>query len=129
MHGLWEGLVTAGEGTCVCAAVPLLMFRLGGMGGGDVKLLAGLGALCGPTHGLQIQWNAYVALLLFLPALWTYQGRLARTLFEYARYLTNPLRSREKRSPVPAALKEAVRFGPMAFAGSVVMALDAAFTI
>lgn len=39
----------------LCGLVPYLMFRRGGMGGGDVKLFAALGALVGLGLGLQVQ--------------------------------------------------------------------------
>src|SRR5262245_35316370 len=34
-------------GAAVCALVPLLLYRQGGICGGDVKMLAALGAVCG----------------------------------------------------------------------------------
>ncbi len=51
MHG-WSGAVTAAAGTGVGFAVFLIFFLLGGMGGGDVKLMAGFGALLGPGQVL-----------------------------------------------------------------------------
>jgi len=45
-HG-WRGAVTALAGTVVGFAVFLIFYLLGGMGGGDVKLMAGFGALAG----------------------------------------------------------------------------------
>ena len=33
-------------GAGVCALVPLLLYRAGAIGGGDVKLLAAIGAIC-----------------------------------------------------------------------------------
>ena len=45
-HGL-RGAGSALAGTCAGAAVFLVFYLLGGMGGGDVKLMAGFGALLG----------------------------------------------------------------------------------
>jgi prepilin peptidase CpaA len=42
-----------------CALVPLVMFALRAMGGGDVKLFAALGALCGASLGLELQLLSY----------------------------------------------------------------------
>ena len=42
------GLALSLAGALVCGLVPYLLFRQGTMGGGDVKLLAALGALGGP---------------------------------------------------------------------------------
>lgn len=54
----WAGLLTAVLGTLSGFAVFVIFYWLGGMGGGDVKLMAGFGALLGSTR-------------LFEAALWT----------------------------------------------------------
>src|ERR1700735_5246702 len=56
-HG-WQGTGSALLGTLAGASVFLIFYLLGGMGGGDVKLMAGFGALLG-------------AKLLLEAALWT----------------------------------------------------------
>jgi prepilin peptidase CpaA len=56
-HG-WRGGGWALLGTLAGAGVFLVFYLLGGMGGGDVKLMAGFGALLGPKQ-------------LFVAALWT----------------------------------------------------------
>jgi prepilin peptidase CpaA len=56
-HG-WRGAGEALLGTLAGAAVFLIFYLLGGMGGGDVKLMAGFGALLGVKR-------------LFAAALWT----------------------------------------------------------
>jgi prepilin peptidase CpaA len=56
-HG-WRGAGAALLGTLAGAAVFLVFYLLGGMGGGDVKLMAGFGALLGVKK-------------LFEAALWT----------------------------------------------------------
>ena len=45
-HG-WRGAGSALLGTLAGASVFLIFYLLGGMGGGDVKLMAGFGALLG----------------------------------------------------------------------------------
>ena len=44
LPGLWEGMV----GTLVGAGLFIIPFVLGGMGAGDVKMLAAVGAIAGP---------------------------------------------------------------------------------
>jgi prepilin peptidase CpaA len=56
-HG-WAGLGAALLGTVTGAGVFLIFYLLGGMGGGDVKLMAGFGALLGAKR-------------LLIAALWT----------------------------------------------------------
>ncbi len=47
-HGLM-GLLTAAGGALLGFAAFLVFYCLGGMGGGDLKLMAGFGALLGPS--------------------------------------------------------------------------------
>ncbi len=57
----WPGVLTALAGTVVGFAVFLIFYLLGGMGGGDVKLMAGFGALLGAGQLLEAAlWTAGV---------------------------------------------------------------------
>src|SRR3984885_5791234 len=57
-HG-WRGTGSALLGTLAGAGVFLIFYLLGGMGGGDVKLLAGFGALLGTKRLLEeAMWTA-----------------------------------------------------------------------
>src|SRR6188768_1300094 len=51
--GLGNSVADAVLGIIVCSAVPAIVFFRGGMGGGDVKLFAALGALCAARDGLR----------------------------------------------------------------------------
>jgi prepilin peptidase CpaA len=63
-HG-WAGVGTALLGALGGFAVFLLFYLFGGMGGGDVKLMAGFGALIGTSHLLQAAlWTAILGALL-----------------------------------------------------------------
>jgi prepilin peptidase CpaA len=65
-HGV-RGAGSALAGTCVGAGVFLVFYLLGGMGGGDVKLMAGFGALLGVRQLLQAAlWTAGCGGLLAL---------------------------------------------------------------
>ena len=63
-QGLWD----AGLGLLACGLVPFAMWRSGGMGGGEVKLLAGLGALTGVFVGIEIEFYAMAAGLCRRPS-------------------------------------------------------------
>jgi prepilin peptidase CpaA len=63
--GLWLSLLG-----CVSAFAPAyFLFARGALGGGDVKLFAGFGALLGPRAGLELELSAFVLVALY--ALWT----------------------------------------------------------
>jgi prepilin peptidase CpaA len=66
----WQGAITALAGTVVGFAVFLIFYLLGGMGGGDVKLMAGFGALLGAERLLEAAlWTAGVGGILAVAVL------------------------------------------------------------
>jgi prepilin peptidase CpaA len=66
----WHGLLTALGGTAVGFCVFLVFYLKGGMGGGDVKLMAGFGALLGASLVLQAAiWGAAIGGVMALSAL------------------------------------------------------------
>ncbi len=74
----WMGAVHALAGAAAGFAVFLVFYLLGGMGGGDVKLMAGFGALLGTGRVLEAAlWTAGVGGLLALGAV-AYQALLRR---------------------------------------------------
>jgi prepilin peptidase CpaA len=67
-----SGLLYAGIGTVAGFAVFLIFYLLGGMGGGDVKLMAGFGALLGFHRLLEAAlWTAAVGGLIAIGVLST----------------------------------------------------------
>jgi prepilin peptidase CpaA len=66
-------------GIVACGAVPMLAFRRGGMGGGDVKLLAALGGLLGAERGLAVELVALCIAALQATWLLIRHGKLARS--------------------------------------------------
>ena len=59
LAGGWKGLGIAVLGAIAGFAVFLIFYILGGMGGGDVKLMAGFGAVLGVSHVLEAAfWTA-----------------------------------------------------------------------
>jgi prepilin peptidase CpaA len=61
INGGWSGLVGSVEGWLVGAAIFFLPFALGGLGAGDVKLLAALGAWVGPLDAVWISLYTGIA--------------------------------------------------------------------
>jgi Flp pilus assembly protein protease CpaA len=66
---------------------PYWAFRLGGMGGGDVKLFAALGSVIGfdPFAGLEIQLTAFALALVCALCLLARRGKLLVTLSSFLR--------------------------------------------
>lgn len=68
-NGWWPGAAYAVGGAAAGFAVFLVFYLLGGMGGGDVKLMAGFGALLGAGRLLEAAlWTAGVGGLIALGA-------------------------------------------------------------
>jgi prepilin peptidase CpaA len=106
-------------GAIVCALVPLLLYRLGAMGGGDVKLLAALGALLTPMLGLEAELYGFIAAMLIAPARLIYEGKFLKMLGNTARLVANPFLPKAKRKEVPQEAMSWYRLGPAIFLGTL----------
>jgi prepilin peptidase CpaA len=80
--GVWAGSLQALGGAAVGFAVFLVFYLLGGMGGGDVKLMAGFGALLGlPGVLWAALWTAAFGGVIAIGAVaWQEAGRLIRRM-------------------------------------------------
>ena len=66
----WHGLLTALGGAVLGFCVFLIFYLKGGMGGGDIKLMAGFGALLGASLILQAAiWGAAIGGVMAVSAL------------------------------------------------------------
>ncbi|RYZ05494.1 MAG: prepilin peptidase [Myxococcales bacterium] len=110
-------------GVLACGFVPLLLFRVSAMGGGDVKLLAACGVWVGPVIGLQIEMYAFVLAAIYAPARLAYQGQLFRLLGNSAVLLKNPFLPKSRRKDVPHELLTELRFGPAVFVAAALVSL------
>lgn len=109
-------------GALACSIVPAVLYRQDAIGGGDVKLLAGMGALLQPRLGLEAEMYSFFAAGLVAPAFLAYEGKLFRTLKNTVLLAINPLLPKSKRRPVEPTLLTWFRFGPAIFLGMVVTA-------
>lgn len=103
-------------GAASSALLPLLLYRAGGMGGGDVKLLASLGALLQPLAGFHAVTYAFVAGALWAVVLLARQKRLLPALGVAARLFK--MRRDTDTAACPPNLTE-LRFGPAIGAGTL----------
>ncbi|HET9953496.1 MAG TPA: A24 family peptidase [Polyangiaceae bacterium] len=110
--GLLNSAAEIGLGLLVCAAVPLVLFRMGAMGGGDVKLLAVLGACAGPSVGMRIQVCAFMVGALLAAVMLARTGQLSRLLRNVGILLLNPFLPRARRREIEPAMLTSLRFGP-----------------
>ncbi len=113
-----EQAIFAVGGAVVAAIVPLFMYWKGAMGGGDVKLLAALGAALHPLAGLEAETYAFVAAMLLAPAKLAWEGTLLRTLARTLALVVNPLRKKAARVNVPDEMLTWFRLGPSVFLGT-----------
>ena len=117
-----DALASMVVGVAVTSLVPLLLFRMGAMGGGDVKLLGALGLAVGPQVGLEVELVAFVVASLYACGRLAYEGRLFRLLGNTVALVARPLRSRENRGDVSPDLMTSLRFAPALFTAALVLA-------
>lgn len=114
-------------GIFLCGLPPLVLFRRGALGGGDVKLFAGLGALLGARAGLEVELASFVLISGFV--LWTgaWHGRLwvlLRASLRASLHVVLP--SRFARPETSDALSTELPLGGAIFIAMLAMALRSA---
>jgi prepilin peptidase CpaA len=102
-------------GVLFSGLVPFLLWKKNALGGGDLKLLAGMGALLGPLLGMQLQLYAFLVALVLAPAKLAYEGKLLGTLKNAGTMVINPFRKKSRRIELPPAALSEFRFGPAIF--------------
>lgn len=117
LHGLL-GLAVSAAAALLCGLVPYLMFRKGAAGGGDVKLLAALGAMAGPGLGLEAQILGFGSAVVYALCLLTWRGQLLRTLKNSLLLATSPVLRRSRRKRAPAGEMTSLRMGAFFFLGT-----------
>ena len=105
-------------GAIACGIAPLLIWLANGGGGGDLKLMAALGALMGPLVGLEAETYIFVGATLYSMAWMAYEGKLLRTLANTFILAVNPFLPKDRRKALPEAMMTELRFGPSIFAGT-----------
>jgi prepilin peptidase CpaA len=110
-------------GAIMVGLVPLILYRLGGIFGGDVKLLAAVGAMLGTTAGVEAELCAFLAAAMFALGRLAYEGKLVRTLANAGRLVVNPVLPKDKRTEVSQEMMTEMRFGPAIFVGTVMSLL------
>ncbi len=117
-HGS-QGLIFSVLGIIGVGLVPYLMFRMDGMGGGDVKLFAALGALHGVSLGMEM-----LVMSLLVSAAWAIvwlarERRLGQAFANMGRVTLNLVMPRSRRKPVARTEMTEMRLGPSILVGSL----------
>jgi len=122
--GITKLVLVMFAGAVLVTIVPALLYRAGGIGGGDLKLLAVVGAALGPFLGLEVELLAFCVAALYAPVRLIWDGKLVQSAKTIAQLAIRPLLPKHKR-PAPIALEEmtALRFGPAIFVGALLTAL------
>jgi len=114
---LYAALLSIG-GMFLCAVIPFFCFRAGAMGGGDVKLLAAIGALCLPSIGIEAEAYGFCAGAFIAGAKLAYEGRLLKTLGGGLRRSANFVLPFHHRFTIPPDTFTWFRLGPALFLGT-----------
>jgi len=123
-HFGWILLETL-AGALICGLIPMALWRSQAMGGGDVKLLVGLGALLGPAIGLRVELYSFMAAVVAAPIVLAHRGVLLATLKRSGALFIRPFRrskNKENLPPSPEGMSE-LRFGPAICAAMAVVAM------
>jgi len=104
-------------GAFVCALVPLMLYRQGAIGGGDLKLLAAIGAILQTTLGVEAEMYGFFGAALFAPAMLAYQGKLIATLKNSFAIFVNLFLPKDKRRNVEETALSWLRLGPAVLFG------------
>lgn len=107
-------------GALACGAVPLLLFQAGGIHGGDVKLLAALGALCRTSVGIQCELYAFIVALIYAPARLAYEGKLLKVMGNTLMMAANPFLPKARRRKISPEMMTEMRFGPAVAVGTAI---------
>ena len=113
-HG-WRGAGSALLGTLAGAGVFLIFYLLGGMGGGDVKLMAGFGALLGVKRLLEAAlWTAGCGGVMALAVIGT---GLIRGFWSRRKSAGNVVASGEPGSRQSGSRADSIPYAPAITAG------------
>jgi prepilin peptidase CpaA len=120
--GFGVGATEAGfsiAGAVFCSIGPGVLYMAGGMGGGDLKLFAAMGALLQPLLGIETEAYGLLAGAIIALANMAYRGTLLRTLGSSFSLVFNPMRARENRREIPREALTWFRLGPSIFIGTI----------
>lgn len=106
-----------------CAILPLLLYSAGALGGGDVKLLAVVGALVALGPGLELTQTAFVVAGLLAFTRLAFTGRLWASLRAMPSRMKHVFGARGQ-TPLDSSSFTPLPFGPPVFIAACYLALS-----
>jgi prepilin peptidase CpaA len=103
-----------------CGLAPYILYRMGAIGGGDVKLFAVLGALNGLSLGISIFVTILLAGALQACLMLFVRGQLGQVLRQTVQLGTNLFRPPASRKKLPPEVMTEMRLGPALLLGTLV---------
>jgi prepilin peptidase CpaA len=122
-EALLDAMGSAALGLVGCAILPLVLYRAGALGGGDVKLLAVAGALLALGPGLELTRAALFAAVGFACVKLALAGRLSASLRTMGALLKRLAGARHPTPLEPGSLTP-LPFGPHVFVAACYLALS-----
>jgi len=127
-HGPLEGVKWSVLGALVCCAPLALGWRFGWIAGGDVKLVAAMGAFGGLSLGLEAVFLALLCAASFLVLRLAWNGSFFSSLGDSLAVTVGRMLSRRKNIVFVTPQQSTMRFGPFACAGAALsLALHGGF--
>lgn len=125
MKGGWAaagmGVVFSILGVVTCGLIPIVLYRSGAIGGGDVKLLGAIGAMLRPLLGIETEMYAFIVAALYAPVRLAYEGKLLRTLGNTVVLVRNMFVPKDKRRELSTEMMSELRFGPSIFVATLIV--------
>jgi prepilin peptidase CpaA len=110
-------------GAVLCGVLPAVFWLRGVCGGGDVKLLAALGALLEPFMGFEAQLYSYYLAAFFVPIALIYKGTFFRMLKNAFVMASNGLRPKSRQVELDPDSLTWFRLGPAVLGGCLLTAI------
>jgi prepilin peptidase CpaA len=120
-HFLFSGVAGLAQSVLaiiVCGLAPYLLFRKNAIGGGDVKLLAALGAVAGIDVGLEGQLFGFAVAAIYAVARLAWERKLGALLRNSAYLLFNTFVPRRRRRAIEPSTLTSVRLGGAILVGT-----------
>ena len=120
----WNGAFISVGGIVICGLVPFFLHRQSAIGGGDVKMVAAIGAVTGMLVGLEIEFVSFLVAGLYALGRLAWDGKLLQTLANSFFLALNPLLPKKWRRSVSPTMLSTVRMGGSFLAAGIMTVLS-----